>query len=604
MLRGPRGAAHALARAGLAWAVVFCVPAPAAEAPPASAKAAEAAPVGKKADGPTKKPPAPPPLAITEIEVRPKVVQALERVDLDIRLDGGPFKNPDDPAEIDVRAAFEIPGGETVSVPAFWYQDFRADEGAKRIVPHGEPGFRVRYTPREPGTYTCTVRATAGKRTAEAKPVTFLALRAEAEARGFLRYHEANPAYYQEPRSGRTVFLMGCCLDVHQFGDSKVEKVYGTVGLCDREKGVDPAGLFATWDWCRTTVDGLADAGATCVRLPLHSWYIPLESQGEKTWIAGLAPGRYHAGNAWIADQIIHLCEQRGLVVIPVTWNYHRVTLRGEDTHPYAIYSQHKALAYRRLRYQVARWSYSPAVLGWTLFDNAGFSPTGSDYWRAMIRYLRQLDPNKHFVFNTPYGVDQREYLYPHPYGYPLGSFYEGGKRPYVVSGYGTPAHAERLARAGLWAAIAGHRAGALFLHAWHLREAEAVGKVYRPTAAMLKGVDFGAHTWRKAYFDRVTGPGVHHYGMVGDKERALVFFMRSSAHQDEPYSPLSGAVIRVGDFEPGLYAVQWWKPGWDKPAEVNKTRCGDGTILVSIPDGLRWHWLAKIVPGEESDLP
>ena len=71
---------------------------------------------------------------------------------------------------------------------------------------------------------------------------------------------------------------------------------------------------------------------------------------------------------------------------------------------------------------------------------------------------------------------------------------------------------------------------------------------------------------------------------------------MRSSAHQDEPYSPLSGAVIRVGDFEPGLYAVQWWKPGWDKPAEVNKTRCGDGTILVSIPDGLRWHWLAKIV--------
>jgi len=543
-------------------------------------------------------------LAITEIEVRPKVVQALERVDLDIRLDGGPFKNPDDPAEIDVRAAFEIPGGETVSVPAFWYQDFRADEGAKRIVPHGEPGFRVRYTPREPGTYTCTVRATAGKRTAEAKPVTFLALRAEAEARGFLRYHEANPAYYQEPRSGRTVFLMGCCLDVHQFGDSKVEKVYGTVGLCDREKGVDPAGLFATWDWCRTTVDGLADAGATCVRLPLHSWYIPLEAQGEKTWIAGLALGRYHAGNAWIADQIIHLCEQRGLVVIPVTWNYHRVTLRGEDTHPYAISSKHKALVERRLRYQVARWSYSPAVLGWTLFDNAGFSPTGSDYWRAMIRYLRQLDPNKHFVFNTPYGVDQDEYLYPHPYGYPLGSFYEGGKRPYVVSGYGTPAHAERLARAGLWAAIAGHRAGALFLHAWHLREAEAVGKVYRPTAAMLKGVDFGAHTWRKAYFDRVTGPGVHHYGMVGDKERALVFFMRSSAHQDEPYSPLSGAVIRVGDFEPGLYAVQWWKPGWDKPAEVNKTRCGDGTILVSIPDGLRWHWLAKIVPGEESDLP
>jgi len=590
---------QAFAVAGLAWCLGLAVSAVAA------APAAESATSGDAEKAETKPAkPAPPPLKVTGVSVRPRVGRVLERLGVHIALAGGPWENPDDPGEIDVRAVFETPGGETVGVPAFWFQDYRVDEEAKRVVPDGEPGFRVRYAPRETGAYTCTVRATAGKRTAEADPVTVQVLGAEEEARGFLRFHEANPTYYQEPRTGRTVFLMGCRLDVHQFGNKKVKKAYGTAGLCDPRKGIDPAGLFATWDWCRKTIDALADAGATCVRLPLHSWFIPLEAQGETTWIAGLAPGRYHAGNAWLVDRIIRRCEARGLVVLPVTWNYHPVTLKGKGARPYARDGEHKALVRRRLRYQVARWSWSPAVLGWTLFDHAGFRPTGSEYWRAIIRYLRKLDPNEHFVFNTPYGVDQREHLYPKSSGYPLASFYEGEKRPLMVSGYGTPEHAERLARAGLWAAVAGHRAGALYRHAWHLRQAEAIGKVYRPTAAILQGVDFGAHTWRQAYFDKVTGPSVHHWGMVGDEERALVFFMRTSASHDEPYSPIRGTVIRVGDFKPGRYVIQWWKPGSEKPAESSRVRCGDSTVLVSLPDGLRWHWMAKIIPAPQAAGP
>jgi len=540
-----------------------------------------------------------PPLAVTEVAVRPHVGRVLERLDVTIALAGGPFENPDDPTEIDVQAVFEAPGRKSVSVPAFWYQDHRVDEEAKQIVPQGEPGFRARYTPLKPGAYRCTVRATAGKRKAEAAPVTFQVLKAEEDARGFLRFHETNPTYYQEPRSGRTVFLMGCQLDVHQFGDKKVEKAYGTGGLCDLKEGVDASGLFATWDWCRQTIDALADAGATCVRLPLHSWYLPLEAQGEKTWIPGMAVGRYHGGNAWVADRIIDRCTERGLVVLPVIWNYYPVTLRG-GVHPYAIYGEHKALVERRLRYQVARWSYSPAVLGWTLFDRAEFNPKQSDYWMQRITYLRGLDPNPHFVFNTPYGVDQEEYWYPRHYGYSLGEFYDGTQRPHVVSGYGVPEHVERLARSGLWAAVTGHRAGAIFLHAWHLREAGAVEAVYRPTAAILAGADLGAHTWRKAYFDTVTGPHAYRYGMVGDKERALAFFMRSSAHQDEPYTPLRGLVMRMGDFKPGQYAVAWWRPGRTEPFERTTVQCGDDTILLSMPEGLQWHWMATVMPAKE----
>ncbi len=596
-------------RALPAMAIAGLVGALALGSPPASAGKAPAGtaepPAGgtKAAAGAGSEAAEAPPLAVTDVEVRPRVGWRMQRLDLAIRLSGGPFANPDDPDEIDVRAVFETPGGETVTVPAFWYQAFRADDRAKRLVPEGEPGFRVRYMPREPGAYTCTVRARAGERDAAAEPLAFRVLDAEPKGRGFLRFHAEHPTYYQDPRTGETVFLMGCHLDVHQFGDKVVEKTYGTRGLCDPEKGITPEGLYATYAWCRTTVEQLADAGATCIRLPLHSWFVPLEAQGEKTWIPGLEVGRYVAGNAWIADQVVRLAERRGLAVIPVTWNGRPVALKkGEQ--PYAILSKNEAPARRRLRYQVARWSYSPAVLGWTLFDHGGFRPTGSRYWRDLIAYLRGLDPNEHFVFNTPYGVDQSEQVSRQPYAYPLAYFHEGDDRPQVVTAYGMPKRVAPLARAGLWASLAGHRAGALFAHAWHLREAEAVGEVYRPVAAMLKAADLGSPEWRPARTEPITGPRLHAWGMVGDRRRAFLYLMRTSVHVEESYSPANGAVLSVGDFEPGQYVLQWWGPGKEEPTAGARVRCGDNTILVTVPDGVAWHIMAKIVPVDEAAEP
>jgi len=591
-----------MAIVGLAGTLAFG--SPAAAAGKAAAGKAERPATEKKAVKPPGRSKAEVrPVAVTGVQVRPGIGWRMQRLDLAIRLSGGPFTNPDDPEEVDVRAVLETPGGETVAVPAFWYQDFHADDRTKRLVPQGEPGFLVRYMPRESGSYTCTVRATAGGQEAAAEPVTIRVLDAEPKGRGFLRLHAEHPTYYQDTRTGETVFLMGCNLDVHQFGDKAVEKAYGTRGLCDQQKGITPEGLFATWRWCRETVEALAEAGATCIRLPLHSWFIPLEAQGPTTWIPGLEVGRYEAGNAWIADQVIRLAETRGLAVIPVTWNYRPVALeKGE--HHYAILSKNKALARRRLRYQVARWSYSPAVLGWTLFENAGLEPTGSSYWRALIAHLRDLDPNDHFVFNTPYGVDQVERVYLHSYAYPLANFYKGTERPQVVAAYGVPKRVEPLARDGLWASIAGHRAGALFAYAWHLREAEAIASVYRPAAAMLKGADLGSPVWRPARAERITGPSLHCWGMVGDRRRAFLYIMRTSVHLEEPYSPANGAVLSVGDFDPGQYVLQWWGPGKDEPMATTRVRCGDSTILATVPDGVEWHVMAKIVPVAEAAEP
>ncbi|MBL7140414.1 MAG: hypothetical protein ISS74_05845 [Planctomycetes bacterium] len=575
-----------LARAHLLMVVLLAAVGPASAAEKDAPKPAEA-----------------PPIAITSVEVRPVAPRALERVDVDVQVAGGPFKNPDDPKEIDVRAEFKGPDGRTVSVPAFWYQPYRVDDVAKQVVPDGEPVFRVRYTPRVKGMYACAVRATAGKQEAAADPVTVHVLGPDAEARGFARLHPASPVYYQFERRGGTLWLAGANLDAPQFPDKTMAKAYATAGFCEVAKGITPADLYETYQWHRGAVEALAEAGATCVRLPLHSAYLPLEPSSPTVRIPGLEVGRYHAGNAWVADQVVRLCEARGLVVILVTWNFTSPLVKEGSV--YAAVPASRPLVERRLRYQVARWAYSPAVLGWTLFDNARFRPTDYDYWKAVIATVRSLDPNGHFVFNTPYGVDQDEQAYLAPYGYPLAEFHKGPERPMLVSTYGAPERAERLALEGLWAAIAGHRSGALFAHAWHLGKAEALGRVYGPAAAFLKGEDLGACAWRPAYFDQVAGPGGMQYrGMVGDRRRAVLYFLRTSAYRDVPYEPPDGNVIRVGDFQPGAYTIQWWDPAKTEPVATQRVRVSDTTVFISLPDGIRWFMAAKIVPGEDGAMP
>src|SRR5205085_1543421 len=62
----------------------------------------------------------------------------------------GVFSNPYDPAQVDLEVAFSAPDGASVRVPAFWYQAF----DPATLQPAGPPGWRARFTPTEPGTWT------------------------------------------------------------------------------------------------------------------------------------------------------------------------------------------------------------------------------------------------------------------------------------------------------------------------------------------------------------------------------------------------------------------------------------------------------------------
>ena len=64
--------------------------------------------------------------------------------------------NPFDPDVIRVDATFTLPSSKTVTVPAFWYQAYQRSlsGGYESDVPTGPPGWHVRFTPPETGSYT------------------------------------------------------------------------------------------------------------------------------------------------------------------------------------------------------------------------------------------------------------------------------------------------------------------------------------------------------------------------------------------------------------------------------------------------------------------
>jgi hypothetical protein len=55
-----------------------------------------------------------------------------------------------DPNELDIRVEFTSTSGKIVEVGAFWYQEF--DATGRRCV--GEPDWKVRFAPTEPGAWT------------------------------------------------------------------------------------------------------------------------------------------------------------------------------------------------------------------------------------------------------------------------------------------------------------------------------------------------------------------------------------------------------------------------------------------------------------------
>ncbi|MGA2499947.1 MAG: DUF5060 domain-containing protein, partial [Tepidisphaeraceae bacterium] len=119
------------------------------------------------------------------------------------------YRNPFDPAEVAVDAIFTSPAGQTVRIPAFWYQPFRPQADARgnpRLVAADEPMWLVRFSPTAAGQWKLAATVKDRQEKSISGALTFTA--APARRPGLVRRSPTSPRYFQFD-SGQSYFMVG-----------------------------------------------------------------------------------------------------------------------------------------------------------------------------------------------------------------------------------------------------------------------------------------------------------------------------------------------------------------------------------------------------------
>ncbi|NQT51466.1 DUF5060 domain-containing protein, partial [bacterium] len=285
-------------------------------------------------------------------------------LELDVEFDAD-YQDYFDRTQVDVVAAFTAPSGKRSDVHGFV---FDTDAAA------GQPQWRVRFTPTETGRwrYDVTVKTAGGQ---EVSGIYAFHCTRKADRRGFIRIAASDPRYFE-------------------FDDGSFYYPIGQ-NVCWASK----------YDYF---LEKIQHYGGNYVRVWLCPWNLQLEDPTE--------PGKYDLRVARQLDELLGLCEQRG-VALQLVLRYHDMHGESWPKNPYNTVNggpcyaagdfftdaAAKALHKQFLDYVVARWGHSPALFAWELWNEADLARADSEaslvaWHREMADYLKKIDAHGHLV--------------------------------------------------------------------------------------------------------------------------------------------------------------------------------------------------------------
>jgi hypothetical protein len=437
--------------------------------------------------------------------------------------------NPFDPDQIRLDATFTLPSGKTMTVPAFWYQDYHRglSGGNETLTAVGSPQWRLRFTPSEVGAYACSLSIQSNNYPFGASVTTNFVVRAAAPPAqsGYVRI--APGSQYFQTGDGQALRLIG-------------ENVaWPTTG----------AGTYQYDTWFAN----LQAAGENYARLMSTPWAFGIETTSNSLV-------DYQLDSAWKLDYVFQLAEQRGLYVL-LCLDIHLMLqpvgdMWGNDNYwqsnPYnsanggpcvnqdAFFTNTTAqVTYqKRLRYLVARYGYSPRLVAWQLLseiDNESAYLTWSNVppWHSrMAAWLHTNDPYAHLVTTSLTGgsdrpdiwtLPQLDFAAYHSYGdSPTAariqsvaqSFLQRYGKPVLIDEFGTSAvgwnHTNdvylRGWRQGLWAGALGGSVGTAMSWWWDSIDAENDYSIYSALGSILNRTGWGRGSWTNVNFE-TSGP-------------------------------------------------------------------------------------------------
>ncbi len=435
-----------------------------------------------------------------------------------------------DPDLVRLDATFTPHSGRSLTIPAFWYQDFSRARvgGAEVLTPAGRPQWRIRFTPMEPGDYTLSLSIQTNGVAAGKTVVRHFNVPAAAPS-GQHGYVRVGPdKRYFETSDGRPLRLIG-------------QNVCWAAGL----------GTFDYEAW----FGRMKGAGENFARLWLAPWFMGLEHK----------PGtlnHYDLQGAWQLDNIFSQAEQDGIYLM-LCFDHHgmyQVDNPGWSgsnnfwkTNPYNevnggpcvkpndffTNARARELYQKRLRYLVGRYGYSPHLLAWQFFneiDNVFGPLNGNDvvaWHREMGQWLRAHDPCGHLITTSLTGGSERPEIWSlpeldfsmyHSYAEPAPgkgaawvaeSMVKRYGKPVMVGEFGIDAGSWNIAadpylrgfRQALWGGALGGSVGTAMPWWWQDMDADDVYPLYAALREILNAAGWQEGEWTPVEFVRHEGP-------------------------------------------------------------------------------------------------
>ncbi len=456
---------------------------------------------------------------------------------VEFRLSGIPQNgNPFDPDQLRVEAAFELPEGEMLEVPAFWYRAYsRRLEGNREVLSTAKtPEWRLRFLPQVGGPHRLTVSVfTNGQPAGEPATLTFTVAENPAPPvrRGFVRL--AGNGRYFETGDGRALPLIGANICWH-----------GSRGTYDYD------------DWFAA----LAAAGGNFARLWMAPWAFGIEAEANTRL-------NYRLDRAWQLDHVFRLAERHGIYLLlcfdyhgmfetqPDYWggndnwkiNPYNTANGGPCATPNDFFTAPAArtLYQKRLRYLVARYGASPNLLAWQFFNEIDnvyrhLRPADVAAWHAdMAAWLKAHDPWRHLVTTSLTGGSDRpeiwrlpalDFAIYHSYSQAgpaaalpgiVHRFLTNYGKPMLIGEFGTDWRGWRREqdphlrgwRQGLWAGALSGSAGTAMSWWWESIHAEKLWPTYTALRDILVPAGWGEGDWQPMAFETAGEPPVN----VGD---------------------------------------------------------------------------------------
>lgn len=313
------------------------------------------------------------------------------------------YSNPFDPVDIELIGIFQSPSGRQLVIPGFWMQPYDCEQPCSDfdLLDSGDPIWQIRFTPQEAGQWFYTLQVRDNGAVTAVQDGAFNVT--PSDERGFIRVGE-NERYF-EYANGEPYFAIG-----HNLNWSW-----------------DEIGGLETYDrWLRE----LSEAGGNFARIYVDvPWFISLD------WAGPLGDYRTSQRNAAEFDLVLERAAEYGVSLqVVLLWHQAVRTFTGLpvilpegvarpdtsadwDNSPYNVLNggilsgpsifffddAAQTLFRRKLRYIVARWGYSPQILGWEIIDQidrtANYNPDTAGAWlQSTISYLRQIDQHGHLI--------------------------------------------------------------------------------------------------------------------------------------------------------------------------------------------------------------